>query len=537
MNPKEQKEVGDYAVKLHEEEMAKEREENSFKPFQRINTDHTKEFEALPSFPVDVLPEPLRQYALDVADSLQVDVAMPAVIGLSIVAAASASVYRMEPKHGWNEPLNLYTATIANPSERKSPVINEMSFIVHEYERDWNQSHAEEIKKSREEKGMLLKREKNIIEALSKPDGGGTKCENLKTQLNQVRQELEELEEVNPLILIRGGNVTPEALEPLLARNNERMFICTDEGRLIGIVSGGYSDKDASTNSELLLQAYFGNFHTSDRISRESVTLENPNLTISLCIQPKPIRKAIEGGALEGVGFFERFLFCFPRSRIGSREYDSGVIGFRAQAGFRDIIRKLYDFQTGEDAPFGRKDREPGEPLVIRWSEEAHTAAKVFFDDMEKVQSEARDNNEYSFLGWAGKAHGTGMRIAAIIHIIKHVEDAAAVELEAETVVEAIMIMHYFQEHAHTIFRCFGAESENDALYLWKRIRELANGRLEVDKQTVYQNTKHRFDKAEALDVALEELYESGYCMVHHDKNGKPGRPKDVIILNPEAVE
>ena len=98
-----------------------------FEPFVPFESE---ERTPLPSFPVDALPSELRNYVSAVAESLQVPVDMPAVVGLSVIALCVQGSFVINPIQGWFEPLGLYTATVALPSERKSPVMAAMTFPV-----------------------------------------------------------------------------------------------------------------------------------------------------------------------------------------------------------------------------------------------------------------------------------------------------------------------------------------------------------------------------------------------------------------------
>lgn len=92
--------------------------ENEFSPFQAAKTDK------LPPFPEPCLPGPLWDMTAAMAENLQTAGDM---FGTNLLAACAICLqgkFSVNPKPGWLEPLNLYTVTIARPSERKSPALS-----------------------------------------------------------------------------------------------------------------------------------------------------------------------------------------------------------------------------------------------------------------------------------------------------------------------------------------------------------------------------------------------------------------------------
>ena len=76
----------------------------------------------VPDFPVDDLPKPVADMVNAVAEATQTDPAMAATSALSALATCTGGYAEIENRSDWREGLNLYTATIATPGERKSAV-------------------------------------------------------------------------------------------------------------------------------------------------------------------------------------------------------------------------------------------------------------------------------------------------------------------------------------------------------------------------------------------------------------------------------
>lgn len=96
---------------------------------------------ALPTFPVDALPEVIRRYVLAVAESTQTSVDMAAVEALGVVSLCSQGKYFIRGNADWTEPLNTYAVVILPPAERKSSVLSMMIHPVEVYE-NWKTNGA-----------------------------------------------------------------------------------------------------------------------------------------------------------------------------------------------------------------------------------------------------------------------------------------------------------------------------------------------------------------------------------------------------------
>jgi len=81
----------------------------------------------LPPFPVDALPEVVAAMVSAVSQFTQTDPGMAGTSALSMLAACAGGRVELQVRPGWNEPVNLFTATVAGPGERKSAVQATMS--------------------------------------------------------------------------------------------------------------------------------------------------------------------------------------------------------------------------------------------------------------------------------------------------------------------------------------------------------------------------------------------------------------------------
>lgn len=479
--------------------MTNELEFNDFIPFSTGRK--------LPAFPVEHLPDKIRNYVKETAESLQVPVDMTAVSALVVISLCIQGKYVICPKPDWEEPLNLYSVIAARPSERKSPVMREMTRPIYEYMKKENENRKSEITKYQIEKEVLTKKVESIKQAIGK----GNESYSIDDVMN-AEKELSELQEVKQVRLI-ADDTSPEALTSLLYQYGGKMSVISSEGGIFDIAAGRYSDH---INIDVFLKAFSGDPIIVDRKGRESETILNPTLTMLLFVQPDIIQDVMSNRAFGGRGFLARFLYCIPDSVIGKRKYETPPITEKSRRCYEDLIYKLLDFPDMFEA---RK---------IYLDPEAHKDSATYFDIIE----ERLDGDLKDIEAWAGKYHGQIMRIAGILHCIKYETDAYNNRINRQTIQEAIAIGEYFLKHAQAAFEMTGAmddKTTRNAKRILKRLESIEEIGINRTKLNLLCNGKMSTIE---LTEALQVLENRGYIRIEKIKT--KGRPTENIIMNPE---
>lgn len=76
---------------------------------------------APPEFPVNALPQVLRNWVIEVSTATQTPPDLSAMLALAVCAATLALSVFISPRPGWVEPVNLFVAVLLDPGNRKSP--------------------------------------------------------------------------------------------------------------------------------------------------------------------------------------------------------------------------------------------------------------------------------------------------------------------------------------------------------------------------------------------------------------------------------
>jgi hypothetical protein len=154
-------------------------------------------------FPLTALPSLALAMVVNVCDSVQVSYGMTACMVLGAVSAAAAGRLSVRVSADYEEPLQLFIAVGANPSERKSACMGMVFHSLNEYEVEENLKRAPAVKHCKESKELL---EEGIARA--KKSGDRMKMADLIDELNSM-QEVKAFE----LMLT---DATPEALSKSL---------------------------------------------------------------------------------------------------------------------------------------------------------------------------------------------------------------------------------------------------------------------------------------------------------------------------------
>jgi hypothetical protein len=283
--------------------------------------------DALPNFPVESFPEAVSNYVKALAENTQTSIDMAAVIALGILAVCAGRHYRIEGNANYYEPLNLYVLLVAEPGERKSSIMQNMTRFLFEYEQAENE---------------------------------------------RLQAELDELQEVKPLRLY-ADDCSSEALTTLLSENDGMMAVISAEGSIFDIIAGRYNTK---INMDVWLKGHSGDEIRVDRKNRMSEYISNPRLTTVLAIQPSVLDEIMNNKTMAGRGLIARFLIAIPVSRIGQRIFVSEAIAPEVIESFRSVLLKILT-----SVPCGKMQ-------TLRLTKEAQSVIETYFNENEVLLSD-----------------------------------------------------------------------------------------------------------------------------------------------------
>lgn len=330
-----------------------------------------------PVLPMDVMPTPFQAYIADQAQLLGCD---PAIIGIGLIVAAAAATtddVKLQPKRkdpGWLEHPRVWAAIVGDPSTRKSPAISKavrfIKRIDHALAVDNSSAYAD-YKAQHESWKEAKKADKTLPEPKQPPNR---------------RMVVED--------------ITVEALTEVLKDNPRGVLTLKDEltGWFASMDAYKGGGKGASMDRAHWLEAYNGDRHIVDRVTRGQVVVPNWSTCILGGIQPDMMRSIAK--SMGNDGLLQRFMIVCARPSVESvDEYPD----FNAMDKVEAIFGHLASIQASGEKP-------------VMLTEQAHENRLRVTGYAHRLVA-ALDSPHMK--AWLGKWDGLFARLCIIYHAIE----------------------------------------------------------------------------------------------------------------------
>lgn len=470
----------------------------------------------LPVIDTRVFPDWLRDYIEGVAEESQTPVDASAMAAIATLSTVIAGKFVVSPRPGWTETLNTYTVMALGSANRKSAVFNRFLSPITEYERTESERLKPEIA---DQQSTIRAKEKRVsyLEMEYSKKGEDEKLEEAKSISKEIAEE-----KILSSPRFITADATPEVIADLMHKHNEKIAIMSAEGaEAFEMMAGRYSDK---SNIDIYLKAHAADYVSVDRMSRNSITLHNPTMTIGLFVQPSVIQNIPFN--FQNRGLTQRFLYSLPKSIVGFRKTETEMMHEEVDLRFKTNIKRLLEYKSAAG-----DESEEDKPNTLTFDAEAYQYMIQLEDEREVM---LRDLNiPEGFRGWLGKMTGQIIRITALFHIADNVTSNLKdmpLTINKTTLERANKLRDYFISHAEAAHGVMGAnECEEDARYILKCITESKNlkDKEVIDYQDLWQLAKKKLGKSQNLKDVLVVLEDMRYI-----KNSYDGK-KSIILINP----
>ena len=473
-------------------------------------------------YPIDALPEKIRDAVKEVQKFVQAPVAMiasSALATISIAAQAYADVQRSEKLHG---PIGLYFLTIAESGERKTTCDQCFMSAIRKYEKEQREKGAEEQAVYQAKKKIWDVQESTLRGIVKDTVVGGKDVSRVTEKLVELQRNEPREPKIPRLIFT---DTTPEALVYSLAKKWAAGGIVSSEA---GLVFGGHGMKGESImlNLSVLNMLWDGTPYQSDRKSAESFMLDNARLTIALQIQAPMLQAFFDRahGLPRGGGFMARFLIANPESTQGTRKFSEPSSSCPCLAVFHSCI----------EAILKKPPRIIGnslQPVMLQLSSEAKAAWVQFHDEVELklcVGGQLHDVRDV-----ASKVTDNAARLAALFHLFEGRGENSKISHAHMEAARSIVSWHL-----HEAQRFFGEIALPEELANAGRLERWLIGHCQREGViTIAQRHAQQFSPVrvkEALQNALSVLEDLGHVRVV-----KQGKRRDIHfhpdLINPPA--
>lgn len=477
--------------------------------FQEIET---------PEIPASLLPGVWGEFATALAHATETPDALSVMTILGVISACVAKQYKVSPKEGWQEPINIYTLIALPPANNKSLVLRTCTQPLMEWEQEQAVLLEPEIKRQRSER----KSQEKQIEVLRIK---AAKEKDTDTQ-NSLFKEIVDLEvnlcEPPVLPALFATDATPESLAISAHEQGGRFAMFSDEGGLLETLGGLYSHGHA--NVDILLKGIDGG---TVRVRRKDRSFHlNPYLTIVLTVQPAVIQSMGEKRAYLGNGTLERFLYVLPRSTLGYRSHNQAAVPLSLQLAYKGKVKALLDGVVPSNS-----NNDP--PKILSLVPPAFQAWRNFQDC---IEIQLRPEGRLALCqGWGGKICGFALRIAGLLHVAN--SDAANLTIDADTMDRALQIASALTDHAIAAYGLLGVDETTEDAKEVLRWFTTANfeGNSFKKSEIAFAMRHKKCGKAERLAKALNLLIDRN--LISPPKKLPTRKPTTVHYIHPAVLK
>jgi hypothetical protein len=449
-------------------------------------------------FPVDALPEPIRDFVAAGAKAIGCDVSYLALPLLTAIAAAIGNTRRLELKRGWSAPPILWGAIVGESGTAKTPAFKLVMRPIRERQRKALERYAQEIKQdeadvARWEKEMAAwKRSKDATEEPpAKPDSP----------------------QAERFVV---SDTTVEALAPILMANPRGLLLARDEvagwiGSFDRYAGKGKAGADAANwlsmfNAENIIVDRKTGFPRTIFVSHASVCVVGG-------IPPMILARALSAEHRESGLAARLLLTCPPRK---AKRWTDADVDPKAEAELARLVDRLYELQATVN------DDGESRPVLVRLTDDAKDAWKAYFNAHANEQVELSGDMAAA---WS-KLEEYAARLALVLHFIRWaandptLTDADRVDIASMNA--GISLATWFKHEARRVYAMLDeTEADRDQRGLVEWIDRKGGS---VTAREVQQGCRW-LKQSGAAETALEELVKAGRGAWEPSPAGQRGQP------------
>ena len=453
------------------------------------------------------LPSPYKEFTAALSERLETPESAAVLCVLSVIATATQKKFQVLIEDDYAEPLNLYIMVAMPPANRKSAIFNYCMKPVSDYE----EMECERLRPEIQALQSKYCSQKRLIENERKRLTAKKATEGAVEEILKKEIELKEPPAFPQFFL---NDTTIETLSQTLMEQNGKISVLSDEGGILDTFSGLYTG--GTSNIDVLLKGWDGGVL---RIRRKDKNFYlKPIVTIFLIVQPVIFENMARNKNFIGKGFFERFLYCLPESKIGYRKNSREALATETIKKYEAAVKSLLQI------PYGKT------PVSLRLSKRAKDVWYKFQDD---IELNLRKGGKLELCqGWGGKLCGQTARIAGLLHLARYGDSPGCVN--EDTMRDAIEIGRTLCAHASRVFENFILSSDNrikEAQFVWNIIRNL-NKPVVSQREIVYA-LRHK--------MVADHIKELLCVLMERNLIGEPvkaGNKRTILyMLNPKAME
>lgn len=423
------------------------------------------------AFPTNALPGVFWEMANQVEAYAKCGAELPAISLIGVVnASIGPGLFVLNPQTGDKTQSNLYFACAAEPGSGKSrvmkPILEPLLAYQSAFKATWDSEKRPKLFARYQELELELKRMDK--EAMKKPKPGQPSVEDdeegqegetqgqgihfspstsatPRDRRSEILRELASLKPqmIAPRMMVK--DISVQSLGVFLQNHYGRAINIDPDAResvsnVLGKLNGGSADEG------IYLGTFYGEPYVCDRITRDSVVVDNTWLSVLWLVQNDKFDELLKNRSLLKGGFLSRFLFCEvdapPSSRVGGVGIDPDKASAYASMVTR-IVSAFYHAST---------------PQAVRLSGESADILAQYHDRY-LAKFHAGDKKLWIF---ENRYAELATRLALTLHVMRYAEMAPSFQIARQEVEAAIEIIEWFASVRASLFDLieFGEEEE-----------------------------------------------------------------------------
>ena len=374
------------------------------------------------SFPVDVYPDPIKDYIEAHAAAKNCDPAFIAVPALIVLSSAIGNSYGIQIKRSWQEIACLWGLIIAPSGKYKTPGLHAAAWPIYQKEKEAGNAYNEAEAQYQQD----LEAYKTVKAKERKPEGKPEKP-------NRQR--------------FRASNTTLESLALVHGQNTRGITVICDE--LAGLFGSFDKYSGGSSDMQSWIEMHGGKPVTIDRKTSDIpvLTISSPNVPVVGGIQPKVFKSTVKPDFFNS-GYIARYLMAMPpvKEKVWSEEDVDSV----TKDAYADVIDKLYNLPMIADEPFFLDINNDAKQLFIDYyNEHARLTDKLPDGPLRAAMT---------------KLEFMAARIALVLHLAFHVAANRAGKpgpIEYTPMLRGIQLACWFRREIARIYQLMDFERIN----------------------------------------------------------------------------
>jgi hypothetical protein len=464
-----------------------------------------------PQFPLEAFPPLFGETVEALMKVYKVDAVLPAMTLLAINSTSFGAGLQTQSNVGPTRG-NLYLLAGAVSGTGKSLVQRALQLPLDEAEAAKMAAYKEQELQGETELKVNAARIQRLLRDIAKDKLPAEQARTAQDKLSELAARDAELEDkIEGVPRLSTIDFTSEKMGQLLKASKEQMAVLTAEGgTVLYNILGRYTKGDA-TDDILLSKCFSGDRHVVDRVSRPSILLQAPCITLGMAVQPDLLYRAYSNERLRVGGFLARCLAVDSRMQVQFEDEETVYsIDPALLTKWAEHIQAMVDSFRFVQTPY----TIPVEPAVYKLSSMFHNA------NVWLIRGELSDIQSF-VIRWREQA----WRVAINLHVGLHGVDCfkPSRPITAKTFADATQIVGFFaKEQQRILQRSRGEELEKDLV----RILELLG--LQEAGQIPFRELKrnHGFTEHRLKRLATKYPQKLVIRQSKPEKESRGGRPR-----------